>query len=152
MLGVQGNEIADEIARGGSVLMFVGPEPGLGVSSHDTRKISRWLDNQHWVWSQGLCDTQRQARELISGRCLSVKTRLLSFNRTQFRAVIGLLTGHNTLRRHLHLMGMSDSPLLGGVDQTMKPLPTLFVSVKLWLHSGMRIWAPFSWSQRTLRV
>ena len=27
----------------------------------------------------------------------------------------------------------------------MKPLPTFFVSVKLWLHADMRIWAP-SWS------
>jgi len=35
----------------------------------------------------------------------------LSFNRTQSRAVTGLLTGHNTLRRHLRLMGLSDSPL-----------------------------------------
>ena len=34
----------------------------------------------------------------------------------------------------------------------MKPQPTFFVSVKLWLHSDMRIWAPSSWSQRTLRV
>ena len=38
-----------------------------------------------------------------------------------------------------------------GVKQTMEPLPTFFVSVKLWLHSGIRIWAP-SWSQRTLRA
>jgi len=35
---------------------------------------------------------------------------LLSFNRTQTRAVIGLLTGHNTLRIHLHVMGLSDNP------------------------------------------
>jgi hypothetical protein len=38
-------------------------------------------------------------------------TWFLSFNRTQSRAVTGLLTGHNTLRRHLHLLGLSDSPL-----------------------------------------
>src|SRR5215469_11232044 len=31
----------------------------------------------------------------------------MSFNRSQSRVV----TGHNTLRRHLHLMGMMDSPL-----------------------------------------
>ena len=42
--------------------------------------------------------------------CLCPK-ELLSFNRTQSRAVTGLLTRHNTLRRHLHLMGLSDSPL-----------------------------------------
>ena len=34
----------------------------------------------------------------------------MSFNRTQSRAVIGLLMGH-TLRRHLHLLGLADSPL-----------------------------------------
>jgi hypothetical protein len=39
------------------------------------------------------------------------KARFLSFNRIQLRAVTGLLTGHNTMRRHLYLMGLSDSPL-----------------------------------------
>jgi hypothetical protein len=62
------------------------------------------------LW-QGLAGTQRQARELISGPRIATKTRLLSFNRMQSRAVIGLLTGHNTLRRHLHIMGLRDSPL-----------------------------------------
>jgi hypothetical protein len=36
---------------------------------------------------------------------------LISFNRSKSRVVIGLLTGHNTLRRHLHIMGLVDSPL-----------------------------------------
>ena len=31
--GVRGNAIVDELARDGSVLKFVGPEPGLGVES-----------------------------------------------------------------------------------------------------------------------
>ena len=61
--------------------------------------------------SLGLGDTLRQAWELISGPCLGVKARFLSFNRIQSRVVTGLLTGHNTLRRHLHLMVLSDSPL-----------------------------------------
>jgi len=30
---------------------------------------------------------------------------------TQARVVIGLLTGHNTLRRHLHIMGLSNNPI-----------------------------------------
>jgi hypothetical protein len=34
---------------------------------------------------------------------------LLSFNRIQSRAVTGLLTGRNTLRRHLQLLGLLDS-------------------------------------------
>jgi hypothetical protein len=36
---------------------------------------------------------------------------LLSFNRTQCRVVIGLLTGRNTLRRHLHIMGLCNDPM-----------------------------------------
>ena len=120
--GVRGNEIANELARDGSVLRFVGPELALRVSRQDTqRRIRHWLDNQHWAWWQGLDDTQRQARELISGRCLGVKARLLSFNRIQSWVVTGLLTGHNTLRRHLRLLGWSDSPLCrrrGTEDET----------------------------------
>jgi len=63
------------------------------------------------VWTQWRCRTSKKARELILGICLGAKTRFLSFNRIQPRAVTGLLTGHNTLRRHLHIMGLSDSPL-----------------------------------------
>jgi hypothetical protein len=40
----------------------------------------------------------------------------------QSRVVTGLLTGHNTLRRHLHLMGLTDSPLCrkcGAEDETL---------------------------------
>jgi hypothetical protein len=50
--------------------------------------------------------------------CLGTKARLLSFSR---RVLTGLLTGHNTLRRHLHLMGLIDSPLCrkcGALDET----------------------------------
>ena len=33
--GVRGNEIADKLARDGSVQKFVGPESSLGVSTHN---------------------------------------------------------------------------------------------------------------------
>ena len=56
--GIRGNEIADELARGGSVLEFLGPELALGVSRQDIRRrVSRWLVNQHWVRWRGLGDT-----------------------------------------------------------------------------------------------
>ena len=35
----------------------------------------------------------------------------MTFNRIQSRVVIGLLTGHNTLRRHIYLLELLDSPL-----------------------------------------
>ena len=109
---LQANEVTAELARDGSVLMFVGSELALGVSRQDIRRRIRcWLVNQYWIWWWGLGDTRRQALELISVPCLAAKARFLSFNGTQSRAVTGLLTGHNTLRRHLHQIGLSDSPL-----------------------------------------
>ena len=53
---------------------------------------------------------------------MGAKARFLHFNRTRSKAVIGFSTGHNTLRRHLHLMGLSDSPLCrrcGEEDETL---------------------------------
>jgi ribonuclease HI len=35
---VRGNEIADKLARGGSVQQFVGPEPVLGLSRQNIRR------------------------------------------------------------------------------------------------------------------
>ena len=54
--GVRGNEIADKLARGGSVQRFVGPEPFLGVSRHNIRrKIKCWMENEHLVLWCGPC-------------------------------------------------------------------------------------------------
>ena len=109
--GVRGNEIADKLARSGSDQRFIGPEPFLGVSRQNIRtKMKRWMQRQHLTLWRSPCSTQRQARELISGHNLATGARLLSFNRTQSRAVICLLTGHNTLRKHLHVMGLSNNP------------------------------------------
>jgi hypothetical protein len=76
-----------------------------------SNRLNRWLTNQHWARWRSLGDTQRQAQELISGPSLDAKTKFMSFDRTQSKAVIGLLTGHNTLRWHLYLLGLQDSPL-----------------------------------------
>jgi len=60
--GVGGNEIADELGRGSSLLGFLGPEPAMGVSRQDIQKrFSCWLVNRHWAKRQSLGDTQRQA-------------------------------------------------------------------------------------------
>jgi len=53
--GVQGNEIADELARDGSLLKFDGCKLALEVCRQDTqRRIRCWLGNQHWILWQGL--------------------------------------------------------------------------------------------------
>jgi len=86
--GVRGNEIADELAKSGSVLGFLGSEPALDI----LKRLSRWLVNQQWARWRGFGDTQRQARELISGTSLGAKAKILSLNKTQPSAVT-VLTG-----------------------------------------------------------
>jgi hypothetical protein len=98
--------------QGVALLRFLGPKPALGVSRCDIRKrLSHWLINQQLASWRDLGNTLRQTRELISGPCPGTRIKLLSFNRNQSRVVTGLLTGHNTLRRHLYLFGLLDSPL-----------------------------------------
>jgi hypothetical protein len=107
------------------------------------------VDNRHLAMWRGPSSTQRQARGLISGPSLTAKTRLLSFNGTQSGVVTGLLTGHDTLRIHLHLMGLTSSSLCrkcGAEDETS--LHILCVCVKLCFHSDMHSWVPFSWTRR----
>jgi hypothetical protein len=54
--GVKGNEIADKLARSGSVQRSVGPEPFLGVSRQDIRiKLKRWMEKHHLVLWCGMC-------------------------------------------------------------------------------------------------
>jgi len=79
--GVRENEIADKLARGGSVQKFIGPEPSRGVFRQNIKnKITSWVDNQHLVMCRGPCSTQKQAQKLISGLSPATNARLLSFN------------------------------------------------------------------------
>ena len=93
-----------------------------GVSRQNVgRKMKCWMQRQHLVLWCGPCSTQRQTWGLIFGPHLATKTWLLSFNRTQSGVVTGLMTGHNTPKRHLHLKGLSDSSLCrrcGAEDET----------------------------------
>ena len=91
---------------------FLDPsQPRKSLGKKYKNGLSRWLFNQRWARWRGLGNTQRQARDLISGPSLGAKAKFLSCNRTQARVVTGLLTGHNTLRRHLHLLELVDSPM-----------------------------------------
>jgi hypothetical protein len=50
-----------------------------------------------------------QAQELISDTSQATEARLLSINRTKSSVITGLLTRHNTLRRHPYVMGLCDN-------------------------------------------
>ena len=128
----------------------------MGVSTQNIRrKIKCWMDNQHLARWRGLGSTQRHVRELISGPSPGAKTRLLSFDRTQSRVVTGLLTRHNTLGRHLHLMGLANSPLCKRYEVEDETWAHIICECETLaslrrIHAYIRI--PFPWIQRILIV
>ena len=83
-VGIRGNEIADGLARAGTALRFLGPEPALGVSRQDLQmRLGCWLVNQHGAQWRGLGDTQRQAQEFLSGPSLGTWAKFMTFNDLQ---------------------------------------------------------------------
>jgi len=59
------------------------------------------------------------------------------------RVVIGHHTGHNTLRRHLHLMGLSHSALCRECGEENENWAHILCECEAVGYSDMRIWTPF---------
>jgi len=75
-----------------------------------------------------------------------------TFNRIQSRVVTGLLTGHNTLRRHLYLLGLLDSPLCrkcGVGEETLAHILCECEALTSLRHAYL---GSFFWSRRILRL
>jgi len=83
-----------------SGVLRVNPSGDQKYGRRRTEEYSRMNIPATW---HGIFSTQREARELISAPDLATRARLLSFNRTRSRVVIGLLTGYNTLWRHIYI-------------------------------------------------
>lgn len=112
--GIPGNEAADRLARDGSSTKLVGPEPCLGVPGKSVRgavyAVVRKHQERDWLGLPG----QRQSKELNRG-CIRYRQReLLKLSRDGIRRVVGLLTGHCALRKHLLVMGIGNSATFRG--------------------------------------
>ena len=121
----------------------------LGVYTQNIRRnIKRWMENQHLVLWCGPCSKQRQAWGLICGPKQAIRTWLLLFNRTQFRVVLGLLTGYNTMWRHLYVMGLSSNPTCrkcGTEEETSINILCKCQAFVLLRHTHL---GPFFWTLR----
>ena len=105
---VDGNEVADELARQGAATKFIGPEPHCGINWSAVKgEIELWttsLRKQYWTGLVGL----RQSKALIT----PYKERdILDLSKSELRLLTGYLTGHNCLRYHLHKIGCAENSL-----------------------------------------
>jgi len=121
--GVQGNKIADKLPRDDTVKKFVKHEPVLGDSPETGSKID--------FGSYSNCKDQ---------------TYVL-----QSRVVTGLRTGNRTLRRHLYLMGLTNSPLCRRCEAEGRNLSPHSVRVRNSGFTQTCISGFLSWTQRKFK-
>ena len=100
--------------------MFIGPEPALPIS-HTVIKtaIKDWAFKQNERRWQSLT-TCRQAREMIKGGCRRRERDLLALPRQILRLVVGVLTGHVPVQRHLSLLGLTNDPFCSYCDEAIE--------------------------------
>lgn len=109
--GIDGNEKADILAKSGAESSFVGPEPAVGIS-RDTCKleIRNWLEKEHlekWKGTFALNHSKLFIKHPSKERKAN---ELLSYGRSTLKTIIETITGHCSLRKHLHTMGKTPEP------------------------------------------
>ena len=109
--GHPGNEKADDLAKQGSSTAFVGPEPFCGIAKARVRQA-----NQKWIAEESIrsweeTPGQRQAKQFIKEPSPKFAEDLLRRDRKSVRAVVGMLTGHCRLRKHMSNMGLAEEAL-----------------------------------------
>jgi ribonuclease HI len=108
-IGVDGNERADELARKGAENRFTGPEPFFGLPASAIKAGFRREEEKsrsgYWKGLPGL----RQAKILLGDYDLRRYHDCMAIGRNGLRVLIGILSGHCRLRRHLSKLGLADT-------------------------------------------
>ena len=107
---IQGNEIAIDLARSGAESVPPSPKPCAKVTSSFLKNhIIKWKRItffNHW----NSIEHARQSKNCIKINAKNTKY-ILSLSRKNIRRMTGILTGHCPLNKHLHTIGLSNSPL-----------------------------------------
>ncbi|XP_066903574.1 uncharacterized protein [Halyomorpha halys] len=101
--GIEGNEMADTLARKGSEMMLIGPEPYCSISGSAIRNVvNSWEQKEketYWTLKPGM----KQSKLFI--KISEEKAKFyLNLTRNELRMITGLLTGHCPLKYHLKKM------------------------------------------------
>lgn len=131
--GLEGNEVADELARQGSAATPWGPLPSLAFGRpHITSRIGEWIDSLQTTYRNNQIGL-RQSRRLINTKNLA---DIPLNNRKNLKTLIGFLTGHHPTLSYLHRIGKSHTAtcrLCNELDET-----TEHILMKCWMLSPLR--------------
>jgi ribonuclease HI len=104
--GVEGNDRADQLAKLRADKPLLGPEPFCGITKKTARRaIDAWAESKAriaWKHTSG----QRHANKMINKSSNKLTSGLLILSKNQMVLVVGLLSGHCHLRKHLHRLGI----------------------------------------------
>jgi hypothetical protein len=108
---VQGNEIADELARGGSARDYIGPEPALPLTiSWAKAMINKEAHNKHIQYWKNLFVCQHS--KLFLREPLGAAARnIFNMSKRRLRTLVGTVTGHFPCDNHLHNLGLRQDKL-----------------------------------------
>ena len=102
--GISGNEAADELAKQGSELAFIGPEPFCGFSMGNRKMIlDKWEERAKLENFRSLT-IDSQSRCLVTPDKRRAE-KVLQLNKAQLRLLVAVLTGHCKLNSHLYRIG-----------------------------------------------
>lgn len=106
-----GNDHADYLARMGSTRLVIGPEPFLPLLNCTWKlELRKWVLQEHTVrWRTQALGALTKKFGIEPNHSASLK--LVNMNRRALKCTIDILTGHCALQKHLHTLGLANSPL-----------------------------------------
>ena len=106
--GFRGNEIADSLAKQGSSLAFIGPEPciALPVTWFKIRN-DEWAKKQHLDYWNNL-PTCRDTKLYIQKPSNNIADYLFNLSKSHLKILVRGLTGHCRFNHHMFKLGISN--------------------------------------------
>ena len=125
--GHMGNEVADRLAKIGTSMEVVGPEPVIPINSSTLKlQLKEWEKEQHnKEWSKR--EDCRQTKLIMPKRNAKWEKEIMNSSRKNIRIITQIITGHANLKRHRYLMGLETDPICDKCqekEETMEHLLT----------------------------
>lgn len=113
----KGNRTADSLAKKAASQKLLGPGTFISLSTSAVADLLKKhsLDKFKGRWDD--VEGCKLAKELLQYPDSETAKKFMTMNRQNLRTATGILTGHCHLRKHLHRMGLSDTPLCRGCEQ-----------------------------------
>lgn len=107
---IEGNDIADRLAKKGAHQTAYGPEPFFPFSERRCRAICEKELYEKMV--QRWCNTEvaSHTKKFIITPCVKLTEQLMNSSKLQLSFTIGILTGHIRLNKYLRKIGVRDDP------------------------------------------